>query len=84
MPGRELCARQCEGCKGFKSQLTEFLSRAKETYKELDKNGEVSTAKGTKEMNTEIVSPSFMPFARERTQMIYNNPGVFCRMINID
>lgn len=57
--------------RALNAQLVEILARAKETYKELDSQGEVSSAKVTKEMNTEKVSPSFMAFARERAQMIY-------------
>ncbi|MDE6787106.1 MAG: site-specific integrase, partial [Muribaculaceae bacterium] len=63
------------GAKALNAQLADFLDRAKDTYKELDKSGEVSSAKVTKEMNTEFVSPSFMTFARERAQMIYDNGG---------
>ena len=56
-------------------------------YKELDKEGEVSTVLLAKEMNTEKVSPSFMAFARERAQMIYDNGGwrnwrKYCGLIN--
>lgn len=73
--------------KALNAQLADILTRAKETYKELDKDGEVSSAKVTKEMNTEYVSPSFLAFARERAQMIYDNGGwrnwrKYCGLIN--
>ncbi|MCH5319571.1 MAG: hypothetical protein J1E38_07700 [Paramuribaculum sp.] len=58
--------------KTLNSQLSDILAKAKVTYKELDKEGEVTTGNLAKEMNTEIVSPSFMDFARERAQMIYD------------
>lgn len=61
--------------KVLNAQLADILARAKETYKELDKEGEVTTVALAKEMNTEVVSPSFMAFARERAQMIYDNGG---------
>ena len=71
----------------FNAQLADILAKAKETYKELDKEGEVSTALLAKEMNTEEVSPSFMAFARERAQMIYDSGGwrnwrKYCGLIN--
>ncbi len=64
-----------------------MLAKAKETYKELDREGEVTTVALAKEMNTEIVSPSFIAFARERAQMIYDNGGwrnwrKYCGLIN--
>ena len=73
--------------KALNAQLADILTNAKETYKELDKSGEVSSAKVTKEMNKEVVSPSFMAFARERAQMIYDNGGwrnwrKYCGLIN--
>ena len=54
---------------------------------ELDKEGEVTTVALAKEMNTETVSPSFMTFARDRAQMIYDNGGwrnwrKYCGLIN--
>ena len=69
------------------SQLADILAKAKDTYKELDKEGEVTTVALAKEMNTETVSPSFMAFARERAQMIYDNGGwrnwrKYCGLIN--
>lgn len=57
----------CGGVRDAKKlnvQLADIL--AKETYKELDKEGEVTTVALAKEMNIEVVTPSFMVFARER------------------
>ena len=73
--------------KVLNAQLADILTKAKETYKELDKEGEVTTVALAKEMNTEVVSPSFMAFARERAQMIYDNGGwrnwrKYCGLIN--
>ena len=73
--------------KVLNAQLADIFARAKETYKELDKEGEVTTVALAKEMNTEVVSPSFMEFARERAQMIYDNGGwrnwrKYCGLIN--
>ena len=73
--------------KVLNAQLADILAKAKETYKELDKEGEVTTVALAKEMNTEVVSPSFMVFARERAQMIYDNGGwrnwrKYCGLIN--
>lgn len=73
--------------KVLNAQLADILAKAKETYKELDKEGEVTTVAIAKEMNTEAVSPSFMAFARERAQMIYDNGGwrnwrKYCGLIN--
>lgn len=73
--------------KVLNAQLADILAKAKETYKELDKEGEVTTVALAKEMNTEVVSPSFMTFARERAQMIYDNGGwrnwrKYCGLIN--
>lgn len=73
--------------KVLNAQLADILARAKETYKELDKEGKVTTVALAKEMNTEVVSPSFMVFTRERAQMIYDNGGwrnwrKYCGLIN--
>ena len=73
--------------KVLNAQLADILAKAKETYKELDKEGEVTTVALAKEMNTGVVSPSFMAFARERAQMIYDNGGwrnwrKYCGLIN--
>ena len=73
--------------KVLNEQLADILAKAKETYKELDKEGEVTTVALAKEMNTEVVSPSFLAFARERAQMIYDNGGwrnwrKYCGLIN--
>lgn len=71
----------------YNTQLANILVKAKETYRDLDGDGEVSSAKVTREMQTEYVSPSFMAFARERAQMIYDNGGwrnwrKYCGLIN--
>lgn len=73
--------------KVLNAQLADILAKAKETYKGLDKEGEVMTVALAKEMNTEAVSPSFLAFARERAQMIYDNGGwrnwrKYCGLIN--
>lgn len=73
--------------KALNSQLADILAKAKDTYKELDKDGEVTTVALAKEINTETVSPSFMVFARERVQMIYDSGGwrnwrKYCGLIN--
>ncbi len=73
--------------KVLNAQLADILAKAKETYKEFDKEGEVTTVALAKEMNTEVVSPSFLAFARERAQMIYDNGGwrnwrKYCGLIN--
>ena len=73
--------------KVLNAQLADILAKAKETYKGLDKEGEVTTVALAKEMNTEAVSPSFLAFARERAQMIYDNGGwrnwrKYCGLIN--
>lgn len=73
--------------KVLNAQLADILAKAKETYKELDKEGEVTTGALAKEMNAEAVPPSFMAFARERAQMIYDNGGwrnwrKYCGFIN--
>lgn len=73
--------------KVLNAQLADILAKAKETYKELDKEGEITTVALAKEMNTEAVSPSFLAFARERAQMIYDNGGwrnwrKYCGLIN--
>ena len=73
--------------KVLNAQLADILAKAKETYKDLDKEGEVTTVALAKEMSTEVVSPSFMAFACERAQMIYDNGGwrnwrTYCGLIN--
>ena len=67
--------------------LADILAKAKQKYKELDSEGEVSTVSLAREMNTEVFSPSFLAFARERAQMIYDNGGwrnwrKYCGLIN--
>ncbi len=73
--------------KSMNALLADILARAKETYKDLDKEGEVTTVALVKELNTEKVSSSFLAFARERAQMIYDNGGwrnwrKYCGLIN--
>ena len=73
--------------KVLNAELAEILAKAKETYRELDKTGEVSTVAVAKSMNTEVVVPSFMKFAREWAQMIYDkgswrNWRKYCGLIN--
>lgn len=73
--------------KVLNAELADILAKAKETYKELDKSGEVSTVAIAREMNTEVVVPSFMKFAREWAQMIYDkgswrNWRKYCGLIN--
>ncbi len=73
--------------KVLNAQLADILAKAKDTYTELDKEGEVTTVALAKEMNSEVVSPSFIAFARERAQMIYDNGGwrnwrKYCGLIN--
>ncbi|MDE6191862.1 MAG: site-specific integrase [Muribaculum sp.] len=73
--------------KELNAQLADILAKAKATYKVLDKEGEVTTVALAKEMNTEVVSSSFIAFARERAQMIYDNGGwrnwrKYCGLIN--
>lgn len=64
-----------------------MLAQANEAYKELASDGDVSSAKVIKNLDAEYVSPSFMAFARERAQMIYDNGGwrnwrKYCGLIN--
>lgn len=87
MQGRKLGAWWCTRREGAQCAVGDILARAKETYKELDKEGKVTTVALAKEMNTEVVSPSFMEFTRERAQMIYDNGGwrnwrKYCGLIN--
>lgn len=73
--------------KAWNDYLADLLAKAKDKYKELDKEGEVSSVSLANEMNTEYVSPSFLAFAKERTQMIYDNGGwrnwrKYCGLLN--
>ena len=54
--------------KSMNALLADILARAKETYKDLDKEGEVTTVALAKELNTEKVSPSFLVLGRGRAQ----------------
>ena len=73
--------------KVLNEQLRVMLMQANETYRELASDGDVSSAKVIKNLDAEYVSPSFMTFARERAQMIYDNGGwrnwrKYCGLIN--
>ena len=73
--------------KVLNEQLRIMLVQANETYQELGNEGNVSSAHVIKAMDVEYVSPSFMAFARERAQMIYDNGGwrnwrKYCGLIN--
>lgn len=64
-----------------------MLVQANETYNELGKDNQTTSANVIKAMNTEYVSPSFLAFAKERAQMIYDNGGwrnwrKYCGLIN--
>lgn len=61
--------------KVLNEQLRQMLAQANDTYKELGSEGDVSSAHVIKAMGVEHVSPSFLAFARERAQMIYDNGG---------
>ena len=67
--------------------LRQMLVQANETYNELGKDNQTTSANVIKAMNTEYVSPSFLAFAKERAQMIYDNGGwrnwrKYCGLIN--
>lgn len=62
--------------KVLNEQLRLMLAQANEAHQELASDGDVSSAKVIKNLNAEYVSPSFMAFARERAQMIYDNGGM--------
>lgn len=67
--------------------LSKILANAKETYKDLELSDKTSVASLAKELNREKKSPSFLAFARERTQMIYDSGGWrnwrrYCGFIN--
>ncbi len=73
--------------KVLNEQLRLMLVQANETYQKLASDGDVSSAKVIKNLDAEYVSPSFMTFARERAQMIYDNGGwrnwrKYCGLIN--
>lgn len=73
--------------KVLNEQLCLMLVQANETYQELASDGDVTSAKVIKNLDAEYVSPSFMAFARERAQMIYDNGGwrnwrKYCGLIN--
>ena len=73
--------------KVLNEQLRIMLVQANETYQDLGTEGNVSSAHVIKAMDVEYVSPSFMAFARERAQKIYDNGGwrnwrKYCGLIN--
>lgn len=73
--------------KALNEQLRQVLAQANDTYNDLGKEGEVTSFHVLKAMNVEYVSPSFLAFARERAQMIYDNGGwrnwrKYCGLIN--
>lgn len=73
--------------KVLNEQLRLMLAQANEAYQESASDGDVSSAKVIKDLDAEYVSPSFMAFARERAQMIYDNGGwrnwrKYCGLIN--
>ena len=61
--------------KALNEQLRLMLVKAQETYNELEEDGEVSSAHIIKTMDKEIVSPSFLAFARERAKEIEEEGG---------
>lgn len=56
-------------------KLAVFLEKAKKAYDDVESKGEVTVGSVTKAMKSEKVSPSFMKFAKEQTQMIYDTGG---------
>lgn len=73
--------------KSLNEQLRQMLAQANDTYNDLGKEGEVTSSHVLKAMDVEYVSPSFLAFARERAQMIYDNGGwrnwrKYCGLIN--
>ena len=73
--------------KALNEQLRQMRAQANDTYNDLGKEGEVTSSHVLKAMDVEYVSPSFLAFARERAQMIYDNGGwrnwrKYCGLIN--
>lgn len=73
--------------KALNEQLRQMLAQANDTYNDLGKEGEVTSSHVLKAMDVEYVSPSFLAFARERAQMIYDSGGwrnwrKYCGLIN--
>lgn len=73
--------------KALNEQLRQMLAQANDTYNDLGKEGEITSSHVLKAMDVEYVSPSFLAFARERAQMIYDNGGwrnwrKYCGLIN--
>ncbi len=61
--------------KAMNEQLRLMLIKAQETYKELEDDGAVSSARVIKTMDKEIVSPSFIEFANRRAKEIEEEGG---------
>ena len=61
--------------KVWNEQLRQMLVQANETYNRLDKSGEVSSVEVIKELDKEMGSPSFIAFAKDRAQMVYDGGG---------
>ena len=61
--------------KSLNEELRLLLVKANETYNQLEDDGEVSSHRVIKTMNKEVVSPSFLDFARERAQEIEEEGG---------
>lgn len=53
-------------------ELARVLEKAKDTYRDLDDDGNVTSHSVAAKMNNERQSSSFLEYARERTQMIYD------------
>ena len=62
--------------KVWNEKLRLMLVEANETYNKLENKGEVSANQVIKELNKEIISPSFIKFAKERTQMLFDQGGI--------
>lgn len=62
--------------KSLNEHLRQLLVEANNQYRSLGDEKFVTSANVIKAMNTERVSPSFLEFAKERTQMIYDAGGL--------
>lgn len=62
--------------KVWNEKLRLMLVEAYETYNKLENKGEVSANQVIKELNKETISPSFIKFAKERTQMLFDQGGI--------
>ena len=73
--------------KALNERLRLMLVEANEKFNDLESDGEVTATGVRNALNVEKVSPSFLEFARERAQMIYDNGGwrnwrKYCGLIN--